>query len=464
MSDLHDDLEQALEQAAGLEADLPPAFSEEALARQYTAEFADSQKWVEVWGAWMIWTGTHWARDTTRLAENGARLIATRAAGEFQNQDPRALNTARRIASAKTVQAIERLAKSSREFASRPEDWDADLWVFNTPAGTIDLRTGDMRPHAPGDLLTKVAAVGLGGAAPRWLAFLSEIFDGDQETIDYVQRIFGYALSGSCEEHALFFCYGTGGNGKGVLLNTVQKIFASYSATAAVETFTSGRYERHPTELAMLKGCRLVISQETEEGQRWAEARIKAVTGGDEITARFMRQDFFQFTPQFTLVIAGNHKPALRNIDEAIRRRMNLIPFNKTIPAHRRDPTLPYLLKEEWPGILSWMVTGCLDWQRKGLTPSRNARSATAEYLDEEDALGRYLLERCETSKLVEDRPTPTQTLFEDWKDWCEAAGEYAGSLKRFSQRLVERGFEKRLHPVSRQSCFSGLRLRDTPR
>ncbi|WP_420566400.1 phage/plasmid primase, P4 family [Thalassobaculum sp.] len=461
MSDVHDALDRVLGDSHPLDRDLPPAFSEEALARRYTAVFADSQRWVEAWGTWMIWMGTHWERDTTRVAERRARQIATKAAIELQDQDHRALSAARRIASAKTIHAIERLAKSSREFASRPEDWDAELWLFNTPDGTVDLRTGDLRPHDPDDLLTKTAAVGPGGEAPRWRAFLNDIFDADRDTIDYVQRIFGYALAGSCEEHALFFCYGTGGNGKGVLLNTVQKIFASYSATAAVETFTNSRHERHPTELAMLKGCRLVISQETEEGQRWAEARIKAVTGGDEITARFMRQDFFQFTPQFTLVIAGNHKPALRNIDEAIRQRMNLIPFNKTIPADKRDPTLPEVLKQEWPGILAWLVEGCCAWQRIGLRPSDTVRGATNEYLLEEDALGRFLEERCQPLELFDGEATPTRTIFGDWQAWCQRTGEFAGSEKSFSQKLSDRGFERFKHPKQQTSAFKRLRLKN---
>ena len=184
----------------------------------------------------------------------------------------------------------------------------------------------------------------------------------------------GYCLTGSIRDHALFFLYGTGGNGKGVLLNTCHDILGDYSAIAAMETFTASKADRHPTDLAMLRGARAVIAQETEDGQRWAESRIKALTGGDAISARFMRQDFFTFKPAFKLLIAGNHKPSLRNVDEAVKRRFNLLPFTVTISKDERDPELAEKLKGEWPGILAWAIEGCLEWQRIGLCPPNAVR------------------------------------------------------------------------------------------
>ena len=162
-----------------------------------------------------------------------------------------------------------------------------------------------------------------------------------------------------------------------------------------MDTFTESHTDRHPTELAMLRGARIVAAQETEEGRRWAESRIKALTGGDPITARFMRQDFFTYTPQFKLLIAGNHKPGLRNIDEAIRRRFHLLPFTVRIPPEERDPNLFDKLKEEWPAILGWALQGCLEWQAEGLNPPAAVIEATAEYFDDEDSFGRWLGECC---------------------------------------------------------------------
>ena len=170
---------------------------------------------------------------------------------------------------------------------------------------------------------------------------------------------------------------------------------------APIETFTASHQDRHPTELARLRGARLVTSVETEEGRRWAESRIKSLTGGDKIAVHFMRQDFFEFTPQFKLVIAGNHKPGLRSVDEAIRRRLNLIPFTVTIPPAERDPDLAEKLKAEWPGILAWAIVGCLAWQRDGLAAPKAVTSATAAYLEAEDAVAAWIKERCEEESVA---------------------------------------------------------------
>jgi putative DNA primase/helicase len=192
-----------------------------------------------------------------------------------------------------------------------------------------------------------------------------------------MQRMFGYALTGDTTAHALFFLFGTGANGKSVTIDTIAGILNDYHRTAAIETFTASTTERHPTDLAGLRGARLVTAVETEEDRRWAESRIKTLTRGDTIAARFMRQDYFEFAPQFKLVIAGNHKPGLRSVDEAIRRRFHLLPFTVTIPHAERNPNLREQLKAEWPGILSWMLEGCLDWQRRGLCPPKAVLDAT---------------------------------------------------------------------------------------
>ncbi len=199
-----------------------------------------------------------------------------------------------------------------------------------------------------------------------WRAFLTRVTDNDDALQAYLARVCGYWLTGYTHEHALFFLYGTGANGKSVFIETVQGYMGDYATTAPVETFMAARGERHPTELAGLHGARLVVSPETESGRHWNESRLKQITGGDTITARFMRQDFFTFKPTFKICIVGNHKPSLRTIDEAIRRRFHLIPFNVTIPAGERDPKLAEKLKSEWPGILAWAVKGCLEWRKVG--------------------------------------------------------------------------------------------------
>jgi putative DNA primase/helicase len=222
-------------------------------------------------------------------------------------------------------------------------------------------------------------------------------------------------------------------------------------------TFTASNNDRHPTELAMLRGARIVTAQETESGQRWAEAKIKALTGGDPISARFMRQDFFTFQPMFKLLIAGNHKPSLKSVDEAVRRRFNLIPFTVTIPAGERDPDLFEKLKQERSGILEWAIQGCLEWQRIGLAPPSVILDATNEYLDEEDAIGRFLKERCYLGD--QSASEDVSDLYASYKEWCEVGGERAMSTKRFSQNLSDRKLQKGQNSKTRRALFRGVRL-----
>jgi putative DNA primase/helicase len=300
--------------------------------------------------------------------------------------------------------------------------------------------------------MTKITAVGPRGDCPRFLAFLNRITGGDAALVSYLQRVLGYALTGVTREHALFFAYGTGANGKSVLLSTVAGILGEYHRTAPIETFVASNGDRHPTDLAGLRGARLVTATETEEGRRWAEARIKQLTGGDTVSARFMRQDFFEYRPAFKLVIAGNHKPSLRSVDEAIRRRFHMIPFAVTIPADERDVELVEKLKAEWPGILAWLIEGCLEWQAEDLRPPQAVLEATDAYLSAEDAIAAWIDDRCERDPSAW---TSSSDLFTSWKAWADASGEQAGSMKRLTQTLETRSFHR--HKMNRGQGFYGL-------
>jgi P4 family phage/plasmid primase-like protien len=361
-----------------------------------------------------------------------------------------------RIASAVTVAAVERLARADRRHAAINDQWDADPWMLNTPAGIVDLRTGAIRPAEREDYATKITAAGPGGECLRWLAFLSRVTNGNRELQDYMQRMAGYALTGVTREHALFFLYGTGANGKSVFLNTISGLMGDYAKTAPIETFIDSKNEHHPTDLAGLQGARLITAVETEDGRRWAESKLKALTGGDRIAARFMRQDFFEFAPVFKLVIAGNHKPGLRTVDEAMRRRFNLLPFTVTVPAAERDLELTEKLREEWGGILRWMIDGCLAWQSVGLQAPTVVSDATTSYFFAEDALARWIEDRTETGK--PDSWETATALFSDWKAWAESNGEFVGSQKRFSENLTVRGFAQARTKAARG--FRGIRLR----
>jgi putative DNA primase/helicase len=448
-----DQLRQAASNPAAEDDDsIPPLFTDESLALRFTQRHMHELRYVAPWGKWMIWTGKVWAIDNTKRVFDLARAICRQAAAECPKD-----STAANIASAKTVAAVERLAQADRHHAATVDQWDADPLLLNTPAGIVDLRTGKMMPHDPKAYLTKITAVPPTGDCPQWRRFLDRITNGDKELQAYLQRVAGYGLTGITREHAMFDGYGTGANGKGTFLNAVTGVMGDYAAVAQMETFTASFGDRHPTELAMLRGARFVTAQETEEGRRWAESRIKALTGGDPITARFMRQDFFTFTPRFKLFIVGNHKPALRSVDEAIRRRLNLIPFNVTIPPEERDPDLPEKLRAEWPGILAWAIQGCLQWQELRISPPAAVLDATTEYLDGEDAMGLWIAECC---KVAPGRYDTTAALFASWKQWAEQAGEFVGSQKRFSQALQSRGFSPQRQAMTGKAGFNGIAVK----
>jgi len=429
----------------------PPAFTDEALALRFADIHKDDLRYVAAWGKWLSWTGTLWRFDDTLFAFDQARLICRAAAAECNKG-----KVSSALASAKTVAAVERLAKSDRRLAATVDQWDADPWILNTPTCVWDLRAGKIRPHAPEDCCTKITAVSADSECPQFIDFLEEITGCDQELIAYLQRVAGYALTGSTQEHALFFAYGTGANGKSVLLNTISGMLGDYHKTAPIETFTASIIDRHPTDLASLRGARLVTATETEEGRRWAESRIKTLTGGDMIAARFMRQDFFEYTPQFKLFVAGNHKPGLRAVDEAMRRRFHLIPFAVTVPLERRDPELAEKLKAEWPGILRWAIDGCLSWQRVSLQMPKAVQEATAAYLEAEDAIAAWIEEKCER---IKEGWGSSADLFASWTDWATRSGEPIGSAKSFGQKLETRGFIPKRDTKGKRRGYQGIRL-----
>ena len=242
-------------------------------------------------------------------------------------------------------------------------------------------------------------------------------------------------------------------------LGQVATILGDYAANAPMDTFMETRSDRHPTDLAGLRGARFVASIETEQGRRWNESKIKTITGGDKVSARFMRQDFFEFFPQFKLLIAGNHKPSIRNVDEAMKRRLHMIPFTVTIPPEKRDGRLTEKLLLERDGILAWALEGCLLWQRAGLRRPQSVLNATDEYFEAEDAMGRWLEERCVR---VEGAKSLTSELFNDWKAWAEGVGEFIGSQRRFSDLLLTRGIEKWRNNAGVRG-FQGVRLKEPP-
>ncbi len=420
--------------------------TEDGLASLFTIRYGERLLFCGGLGGWHEYDGTRWHRDTTLLAFDNARAIAREVAQKLSAKQCAIIKAAR------TISAIERLARADRVHARDAEEFDADPWLLNTPGGAVDLRTGNLRESRAADLCTSAASIAPGGEAPRFRQFLHEVTGGDAELIAYLHRLIGYTLTGDTREHALIFLHGKGGNGKSVLLNLLLWIMGDYAKTAPMTLFTEQKNEGHPTEQAGLRGARLVVANETEEGRRWAESRIKSMTGGDPITARFMRGDFFTFVPQFKVIIAGNHRPRFRNPDEAIRRRLHLVPFLQQFPNPDRE--LAEKLRVEAPGILAWAINGCQQWQEMGLQPPASVRVATSDYLEAEDVIGAWL-DECTVDDV--NAHASSSDLFASWSAWAQSHGEFVGSQRYLSEKLLTRGV-KDGRTKSRRG-FVGLRL-----
>jgi P4 family phage/plasmid primase-like protien len=426
-------------------------FADDSLALRFTERHAADLRYTAVWSQWSHWDGTRWKPDETLHVFDLARKICRSASSECGDK------RVSRVASAAAVAAVERLARADRRHAADVDQWDNNDWLLNTPTGTVDLRTGSLQPHRREDNCTKRSAIGPSGECPRWLEFLERITDRDTALQGFLKRTVGYCLTGTTREECLFFLYGTGANGKSVFLSTVMSMLGEYAKAAPMQIFVTSSGDQHPTDLAGLQGARFVSAIETEEGRNWAESRIKALTGQDRISARFMHGNFFEYSPKFKLLFAGNHKPSLRSVTESIKRRFHLVPFTVTIPEAERDCQLLSKLQAELPGILKWAIDGCREWQREGLAVPARVRETTADYLAEEDALGRWLDERCVISSKLQ---SPSAVLFRDWKEWCELSEEYVGSQKRFSQMLDGRRFQRVRIGADRNRGFQGLTLR----
>jgi putative DNA primase/helicase len=401
---------------------------EDRIALAFVEKHKDELRYCQHWGTWLRWTGAYWEREERQLAFHYARLSA-RAGNAFANPK----KTKPTPAKASTASGVEKFAQRDPAMSTANKDWDQDNFLLATPDGTVDLKTGELRKADPKDMITKCTSVGPKEMpTPNFDRFLREVTRNDEELIAYLQILIGYCLTGSVEEHILVFFYGPGGNGKGALLNLLVWLFGTYAKVAAMDVFTASKYDRHPTELAALAGARLVTAQETQEGRAWDEVRVKSTTGGDPITARFMHKDFFTFQPTFKPLIAGNNKPNIRKVDDAMRRRLVLMPF--LFKPAEVDRDLPEKLKGEAPGILQWAIDGCVGWVEKGLPePPRVVQAATAEYFAAQDHFAHWLEECCE---LDANSQAASADLYASWKKYATAGDVPPGNMNTFAERM----------------------------
>lgn len=410
--------------------------------------FGQDMRFCHTWNKWLIYDGKRWVVDNCGAVERLAQATVRRMYGECQHIEnvktrQELASYALRSESSKTLKSMVDLAKVQEGIPSNPNDLDANPWLLNCENGTIDLTSGELKPHNRKDLISKLVPVNYDpqAKAPLWEAFLNRIMDRNQDLIQFLQRAIGYSLTGSTREDALFVLHGNGANGKTTFLETIAAMMGDgYSQQAPTSMLMAKKYEGVPTDIARLKGARFVSVAESQEGQKLDEGLIKQLTGGDRVTARFMRADFFEFTPECKIFLATNHKPEIKGTDEGIWRRIRLIPFNVSIPEPERDPDLANKLQAELPGILAWAVEGCLIWQKVGLNPPPEVCAATQEYRAEQDVLGAFVAERC---KVGAGLTVTNPTLRKAFDEYCEETGAETISQTAFGRKLKAMGFKQ---------------------
>jgi putative DNA primase/helicase len=393
---------------------------------------------------WYVWDGSAWSPNAILQAEamvNRELIVqADKVArmGATVEERKKYYKIAETFLSSARASAVRKVMESDPALAIGVASFDSDPWVLNTPNGLIDLRTGVLKPSDPSVLASKRTSVApeFDRDCPTWTRFLRDTTGDDHEFIGYLQRFAGYCLTGLTIEQCLLFLWGAGGNGKSVFLNVLSGVLADYARTASGDVFTASTGERHSTEIAMLAGSRLVVASEIEYGKRWNQVRVKSLTGGEPVSARFMRQDNFTFTPAFKILIAGNARPTVTNLDAAMRRRLHFVPFVRTPP--RVDPLLGDKLKAEFPAILAWMVRGCLLWQNEGLRMPPVVAKSTATYFEDEDVLQEWLRDTCETAPATAF--LSSRELWNSWAAFCRESGEEAGHERDLVQKLSTLG------------------------
>ena len=419
-------------------------------------------------GTWLVWDGRRWAPDVNgaveRLAKQTVRsMLADAATISDDLARDKLIAHARRSENVGRIEGMIRLAKSEERVLVRTGELDADPMVLNVRNCVIDLNTGERRDHHPSLLCSKVAAVDFdpGADAPVWMRYLSEVLP-DPATRAYVQEVAGYCLTGLTREHVLFLLHGPGGNGKSKFAEALLNVMGDYGQAAPEDLLLAQKGSGPTNDLARLVGARLVVASETDHGRSLNEARVKALTGGDRMSARKLYQDFFDFVPIAKYLIYTNHLPRVRGGDVAMRRRLRKIPFNVFIQEERADKNLSGKLSRERAGILNWALEGLRRYlERGGFAPSEEVLGATTDYLDQEDLIGQFLADATvpdpESMVSIDD-------LHDALVEWAPGQGyPRAWSRQQLGREMSDRGFLKQTPGKRKVTHYVGLRLRVGP-
>lgn len=410
---------------------------------------------------WLVWTGKRWEPDEKAVAvQSLAKETALALFDEIKNSPDQAVlyKHARSSQSKKAIEAMIWMSRSEPGIPARITEFDANPWLFNVSNGTIDLQTGELREHRPEDLITNISEVQFDPQASceLWNDFVMTITDKNEELYSYLRRLIGYLLVGNTSDQSLHFLYGSGANGKSVFCEVLARLLGDYSIIVSPEMLMTRRAGSIPNDVARLRGVRAAFANETAQGSRFDEAKIKDLTGGDSLNARFLHQEYFDFQPTHRIILRGNHKPTINGTDDGIWRRLRLVPFAVQIPAEKRNPRLTEELSEELPGILQWALGGLREWHAfDSLRPPETVLHAVSEYRSESDTLGRFIEEECETGKEMEIKAS---VFFLAYQKFCEASGERWTSSKELPDELKRRSFGYKRTEVAR--LYTGLRIK----
>lgn len=451
--------------------------TEKGMCDIYLHRYRGRRIYVPEYSKFGVWNGKIWAFDNSLKVESEVRFITdmygeaaeeaanhakdARLAGEEERSEFWKGRTAiyrklqAKSGSRSGMKNIVELARS--QVVVNQEALDSSQFLFGVQNGLVDLHTGQFREHPEASsymtMQGRVAYQEKTGC-PLWKSFLDTCTQGDKELQVYLQKVVGYAMTGSTQEQVFFFLYGMGANGKSTFMNVVQRLLGSYQRSIPSSVLMVKKYGSSGAspELAMLRGCRATIASELEEGERLSESLVKTMTGGDVIPARHLYSEYFEFKAQFKVFMIGNHRPHIMGGDHGIWRRIRLIPFNHSVPLEQRDPHLEAKLLAELPGILNWAIEGCLKWQAEGLGLPGCVKRETDEYRDSEDIMKRFISDRC---TLDAGKAELQKTLYDVYRRWAEDNNEWKMSNKAFGNKLKEQGL--RVERSNRGNRWSGI-------
>ena len=397
---------------------------------------------------WYVWDGKRWRIDDSGAMRQMCKAMVRglyREAAEIVDKAQRLamIDYARRCETVRKAKDMLDFAQSENGIPILPNQLDANAYLITCLNGTIDLKTGEIGPYRKEHLITKLAPANYkpGAECTAWLDHLDKVMDGNDELIRFLQKGFGYSLTGDTSERKIFIQYGSGANGKSVTNDTIALVMGEYAMRTPTETLLIKRSEGIPNDIARLNGARFVYASEAEQGKRLAESLIKDMSGGDKITARYLHKEWFEFYPEFKIWLGTNHKPIIQGTDHAIWDRIRLIPFMVRIPEDEQIAKTEMLeiFKDEIDGIFSWLVEGCLAWQKEGLGLPEKIASATNNYRSEMDILGSFFEDRC---VFGENMTVSAKDLYKAYEDWAEENGEKAVTKKMFGMKLTDRNID----------------------